>query len=189
MALRRDEVGDHRAVGRVADRTHPRRERREDEPGEDMPPDDDEPEQHERLAAPAREDQRPAADVIGDMAAGVAGEPGDQRAGEEREPELGVARAELLLRPDPDEHPGGRACGRPDERDGEHGAQRPVGVVTPDEAKEAREQTHARTVSRLSVRKDEDDRRERADDADEEAHVPILRAADERPVQIVLGNR
>ena len=72
LSLGRDEVGDHRLVGRAAEGAEGRQEREQGQPRQLVVTDEQQTERHERLEAPAEQDQRPPADVVGDVPAEVA---------------------------------------------------------------------------------------------------------------------
>ena len=83
LSLRRDEVGDHRLVGRAAEGAERRQQREQRQARQLVVADEQQAERDERLEAPAEEDQRPPADVVGDVPADVADAAREQRADQE----------------------------------------------------------------------------------------------------------
>src|SRR5207249_4594569 len=102
----------------------------------------EEAEEERRLACPRDEDERPPADVVGEMSVEVAGTDADDGADEEDHAERRLADAEPADGPEADEAPDARAGHRADEPDREHGPQLPVDLAAPDEAEEAGEEPH-----------------------------------------------
>ena len=137
LALGRDEVGDHRLVGCAAERAEDGQEGEEREPHVDVMADREQREGHHRLKPPAGEDQRPAADPVRPVTAGIAHAAREHGAGQVREREARLRRMELLDRPDAEERVGRGAGDRADQADGEHRPQRAVDVAAPDETEEA----------------------------------------------------
>ena len=142
MALGGDEVGDDRRVRRAADRAEDGERAEEREPGEHVVADDEEEERHDRVGRPAREDQRPAAVDVGEMAAEVAADGGERGTDEVGRPEAALARAELLDRPDAEERVGAAARQRAGELDEQNRAQGRIDVASPDEAGQTCERSH-----------------------------------------------
>ena len=139
----RHEVGDHRLARRASDLEDEPAETHQREADELAPADGEEAEHQRHLARPRDEDQRPAADVVREVAAGVAGEDADHRADQERDADGRLARVQMPDRPEPDEAPHRRAAHRAREVDREDRAERPVDVGAPDQPEEAGEEAHA----------------------------------------------
>jgi hypothetical protein len=140
--LGRDEVGDHRLARRAPELEHEPAEAHEPEADELAPAGGEEAEQERHLARPRDEDQRPPADVVGEVTPHVAGKNADQRADQEGDADGRLARVEIPDRPEPDEAPHRRAAHRAREVDRQHRTERPVDVGAPDEPEEACEDPH-----------------------------------------------
>ena len=142
LPLGRDEIGDHRLVGGIPQRAERRQQGEEREAEIDVAAGQDQPERHERLEAPAREDERPPPDAVRPVSADVADDAGEDRADQVREREPRLGGVQRLDRPDPEERVRGRAGDRAGERDREDGPQRSVDVYAPDEAEDAGQELH-----------------------------------------------
>jgi hypothetical protein len=105
-------------------------------------PDEQEADRHHGVQRPAGQDQRPPADVVGEVPAEVAGRGREHRADEIGEPDAALARAELLDRPDAEERDGAAAGERAGQLDGQDRPQRAVDLGAPDEAENGAQEGH-----------------------------------------------
>ncbi len=123
----------------------------------------EEADRNDRLSCPPREDDRPPADVVGEMTTEVPAGAGKEGADEVADAELRLGGAELLDRSDPHERPGGRGCERAREDDGEQRPERRLDVVAPDQTRDASERPHSPDAIEAGLRvdgQDEHDRRQ-----------------------------
>jgi hypothetical protein len=147
----RHEVGDHRLVRGAADLEGESAGADEPEPDELAIAGGQEAQDERDLEAPRGEDQRPPAEVVGEVAAEVARGCAEERADQEGEADRRLVGVQALDRPDADEAPDGRAAGRAREADREHRPERPVDVGSPDEAEQAPEEAPHPREPGLSV--------------------------------------
>ena len=140
-ALRRDEVGDHRLADRAAERAEHARERERCQPGPLRIRQREEEQRVPDHHPVPDQDHPPAADPVGQVAAGESAQGRENGADEERERQRRLG-AELLDGPDRHERPHRRARGAADQGHAEDRAQSRVQVVAPDEAHHVADGAH-----------------------------------------------
>ena len=142
VLLLRHEIGNQGLRDRASERADRTGEREVAEADEDVVAEEWEGEHVAGEAALADQDHAPAPEVIGQVPADIAGDPGERRRHEIRDSELAGLRTELVDRPDAHEAPERRAGDRSDERDCEHRPQGSVDFGAPDQARETANDPH-----------------------------------------------
>ena len=150
-----DEVGDHRLVGRAAERAEDRQQRRAARgPRRTLSPTKSRPSGTSALEPPAEQDQRPAADPVRRVAAEVADDARQRRRRPGRRSRERCCEAcSSLIAQMPRNGIDRRAGDRARQADGEHRPQGAVDVVAPDQAEDACEERHGFSVRGRCERK------------------------------------